>query len=64
MSRVLSSLQLFCNNVKEFSLALHFFHFSMKFASQNVTNASQIAKGEPLIRTLCNQLKIMFVVLL
>ena len=38
--------------IKEFPLASHFYLFQLKFASQNLRNALQIAKCEALIRTL------------
>ena len=38
--------------IKEFSLASRFYLFQLKFASQDLKNALQIAKCEVLIRTL------------
>ena len=38
--------------LKEFSLASHSYLSQLKFALQNLRNASQIAKWEALIRTL------------
>ena len=38
--------------IKEFSLASRFYLSQLKFASQNLRNALQIAKCEALIRTL------------
>ena len=38
--------------IKEFSLASHFYLSQLKFASQNLRNALQIAKCKALIHTL------------
>ena len=54
MCLVFSSLH-FCAMIliKEFSLALRFYLSQLKYASQNLRNALQIAKCEALICTLC-----------